>query len=128
MNTSANAQQKQLSQEEINALIIDSIQDIKGEKILKLDLRDLGDAPTDYFIICEGNSNTQVKAIAGNIQKRLKYEGAVRPSHVEGEQESQWICMDYFNTVIHIFHKETRRFYDLEDLWSDAAFSEYANL
>lgn len=128
MNTSANAEQKQLSQEEINELIIDSIQDIKGENILKMDLRKLGDAPTDYFIICEGNSNTQVKAIAGNIQKRLKYEGNVRPSNVEGEQASLWICMDYFNTVVHVFYKETRKFYDLEDLWSDATFVEYETL
>lgn len=128
MNTSANAQQKQLSQEEVNALIIDSIQDIKGEKILKMDLRELGDAPTDYFIICEGNSNTQVKAIAGNIQKRLKYEANVRPSNVEGEQASMWICIDYFNTVVHVFQKEARRFYDLEDLWSDASFAEYESL
>lgn len=114
--------------EELNDLIIDSIQDIKGKNIVKLDLRKLDDAPTDFFIICEGDSNTQVKAISGHIYKRLKEETGQTPLHVEGTQNARWICMDYFNTVVHIFYRETRAFYELEDLWSDASFTEYANL
>lgn len=112
----------------LNNLIIDSIQDVKGKDIVKLDLRRLDDAPTDFFIICEGESNTQVKAISDKIRKRLKEEGHTLPSHVEGEKNALWICMDYFTTVVHVFHKETRRFYELEDLWSDATFSEYESL
>ncbi len=114
--------------EELNDLIIDSIQDIKGKNIVKLDLRKLDDAPADFFIICEGDSNTQVRAISGNIYKRLKEELKQTPLHTEGVQNARWICMDYFNTVIHIFYKETRAFYELEELWSDAEFTEYTNL
>ncbi len=114
--------------EALNDLIIDSIQDIKGKNIIKLDLRKLGDAPTDFFIICEGDSNTQVKAISGNIYKRVKEETGQTPFHIEGMQNARWICMDFFSTVVHIFYKETRAFYELEDLWSDAGFTQYANL
>jgi ribosome-associated protein len=117
-----------LTPEELNNLIISSIQDIKGEEIVQLDMRKLHDAPTNYFIICQGNSTTQVKAIADNIYKRLKDEEDTMPSHYEGQGNALWICLDYFNTVVHIFYKETRSFYDLEDLWNDAKFTEYDNL
>lgn len=106
-------------------IIIDSIQDVKGKHILQLDLRELHDAPTDFFIICEGDSTTQVKAIADRISYRLKNEMDELPSHVEGTRESRWICLDYFNVVVHVFHKESRSFYELEELWSDAKITEY---
>lgn len=114
--------------DELNDLIVDGIQDIKGKNIVKLDLRKLDDAPTDYFIICEGDSNTQVKAISDNIYKKIKELTGQTPLHVEGTQNARWICMDYFFTVVHIFYRETRAFYELEDLWSDANFTEYENL
>lgn len=113
---------------ELNELVIDSIHDIKGKNVVKLDLRHLDEAPTDYFIICEGDSNTQVKAIADNIYRRIKDEMGVLPSHSEGQRESLWICIDYFTTVVHIFYREKRGFYDLENLWSDAKFVEYETL
>lgn len=128
MNRQKEFKREELSPEEINDLIIDSIQDIKGKNIVKLDLRQLDDAPTNFFIICEGDSNTQVKAISENIRKRLKLEADSRPSHVEGETNALWILMDYFDVVIHVFYKETRKFYELEELWSDAIFSEYETL
>jgi ribosome-associated protein len=123
------AQQIHRSTEDLNDLIIDSITDIKGKQIIKLDLRALDDAPTDFFIICEGDSNTQVRSIGQNIQTRLKAEIGVFPGRgAEGLQTGKWVCLDYFTTVVHIFHRETREFYALEDLWSDANFTEYANL
>ncbi|MEM9885135.1 MAG: ribosome silencing factor [Bacteroidota bacterium] len=121
-------QKKALSTAALNNLIIDSIQDIKGKNVLKLDLAKLHDAPTDHFIICEGESTVQVRSIAENIQKRLKQEEGILPSNVEGMQGSRWICLDYFYTVVHIFHYEAREFYELEDLWSDADIVEYENL
>ena len=117
-----------LSTEALNDLIVDSIQDIKGKNVMVLDLRKLDEAPTDYFIVCEGESNTQVKAISENIHLRLKKEANQPASHVEGKENSQWICMDYFTTVVHVFHKEARKFYELEELWNDAEFTEYENL
>lgn len=109
-------------------LIIDSITDIKGENIIKIDLRKLDEAPADYFIICEGSSNTQVAAIAGRIQQRTKLEADSVPGHVEGNKNNTWILIDYFDTIVHVFYAETRSFYDLEDLWSDGHVTEYSSL
>ncbi len=128
MNSQNQAQQSNFSSEELNALIIESIQDIKGKNLLKLDLRQLDDAPASFFIICEGDSSTQVKAISDNIYKRLKNEAGDMPLHYEGQQNSMWICMDYFDTVVHVFYKDTRKYYELEDLWSDGIFTEYQDL
>lgn len=114
--------------DDLNDLIIDCITDIKGKHIVKLDLRALDDAPTDFFIICDGESNTQVRSIAENIHQRVKDEAGLRPAHLEGLQNAKWVCLDYFSTVVHIFHRETRLFYGLEDLWNDAALTEYADV
>ncbi len=128
MNISKEAQQRAISGEKLNDLIIDSIQDIKGKNLVKIDLRHLEEAPTDFFIVVEGDSNTQVKAISDNIHRRLKEEGLLLPNHIEGQQNSLWILLDYFTTVVHVFYRETRQFYQIEDLWSDGIFTEYQNL
>ncbi|MEZ4908556.1 MAG: ribosome silencing factor [Saprospiraceae bacterium] len=104
----------------INDLIIDSIKDIKGKDIIKLDLRNISGAPADYFIICEGDSFVQVSSIAGNIYKRMKNEMAIVPISYEGKSNSLWILVDYFSTVVHVFYRDTRKFYNLESLWNDA--------
>ncbi len=121
-------QHPELSTEEFNKLVIESIQDIKGKNIVKLDLRHLDEAPTDFFIVCEGESVTQVKSIADNIYRCFKDEHGVLPEHFEGQRNATWILLDYFNIVIHVFHPESRAFYELEDLWSDAIFTEYQDL
>ncbi len=113
--------------EATNDLIIDGIRDIKGKNIVKLDLRDVAGAPADYFIICQGESTTQVSSIAQNIHKRLKQEMKALPIGFEGKNDSTWMLIDYFNTVVHIFHPTAREFYNLEGLWSDAKFSKYAD-
>lgn len=114
---------KNISKEEIktiNELIIDSIQDIKGKNIIKLDLRQISGAAADYFIICEGDSTVQVSSIAGNIYKRMKQELSALPISYEGKNNSTWILVDYFTTVVHVFYRDTRKFYNLESLWNDA--------
>lgn len=105
---------------DLQDLIIDCITDIKGKNIVLLDLRALNDASIDFFIICEGDSTTQVRGIANNIDRRLKAERGIHSGHIEGLDHSKWICMDYFDIVVHIFHPEARQFYELEQLWSDA--------
>ena len=117
-----------VSTEQLIDTIIDSIQDIKGKRILKIDLRAVDDAPVDYFIICEGDSTTQVKGISDRIYIRTKKELGLVPAHNEGKQYARWILMDYFDVVVHVFYPETRAFYDLEDLWSDGMTTEYQNL
>ncbi|MFT6335484.1 MAG: ribosome-associated protein [Saprospiraceae bacterium] len=114
--------------EEINDLIIDAIQDIKGLNIVKIDLNKIEDSPANYFIICEGESTVQVGAIASNVNRRLRKEIGVKCYHLEGMKESKWVLLDYFDTIVHVFYPETRQFYDIEDLWSDGKFTEYQNL
>lgn len=128
MNTQSRKSISEITLDEANDIIIDSIQDIKGKDIVKLDLRDLHEAPADFFIICNGESNTQMRAIAGNVSKRLKYEASWIPANKEGQESDTWILVDYFNTIVHIFHPEAREFYELEELWSDAKVTEYQNL
>lgn len=128
MNQTIQLTQTKWTQEQLNEIIIDAIQDIKGSGIVLLDLRHLEEAPTDYFIICEGESNTQVSAISSNITRRLKEELMLPPNHVEGTTNSTWICLDYFNTVVHVFYTKTRAFYELEDLWGDAKLTSFETL
>jgi len=113
---------------EMTDLIVDCIQDIKGKNIIKMDLRDIDESPADFFVICEGESTTQVNAISGNIEKRLKDELALRPDHVEGRGESKWVLVDYFDVLVHVFYPETRAFYEIEDLWRDAKITEYQDI
>lgn len=113
---------------ELNDLIVDAIQDIKGKDIVKIDLSQIEEAPADYFIICSGDSSTQVSSIAGNIIKRAKDELRLKVPHKEGMDNGTWVLVDFFDTIVHIFHRETRRYYDLEDLWNDGETTEYQNL
>lgn len=100
--------------------IIDGMEDRKAENITVLDLREIENSICEFFIICEGNSNTQVKAIADSIEELVRKELNEKPWHIEGTDTSEWVLMDYVNTVAHVFQKSTREFYDLEGLWGDA--------
>ena len=112
----------------LNQWIIEGIRDKKGKNIVQLDLRNLDDAPADFFIICEGDSNVHVKSISDSIYKKVKDEMFTAPTHTEGASNARWVLMDYFNTVVHVFHPETREFYEIENLWSDAKVTEFADL
>jgi ribosome-associated protein len=111
---------QKVSTDELISIIIKGIDDVKGENIQLLDLRDIENTVCDYFIICSGNSNTQVNAISGSIQKIVSKEIKDKPWHIEGKGNSEWILMDYVNVVVHVFQKHVRDFYDIESLWGDA--------
>ncbi len=113
---------------DLNHWIIDAIQDIKGKNIIKMDLRSLDDAPADFFIVCEGDSSTQVKAISNNIGQKLKEKMGIQPNHTEGMEGAKWILVDFFDTVVHVFYPETRSFYEIEELWGDAKITQYENI
>jgi ribosome-associated protein len=115
---------KPVSTDELISLIIKGIDDVKGDDIQLLDLRELENTVCDYFIICSGNSNTQVNAITGSIQKLVSKELKDKPWHIEGQNNSEWILMDYVNVVVHVFQKQIREFYDIESLWGDAKITE----
>ena len=121
----ANIQKKQEHDKslELLQLIIESILDKKGSRVISLDLTNLDDAMADYFIICEGNSPPQVRAIADNIAYEIKKGLGEVPLHLEGMSNLEWVLIDYFNIVVHVFHKEKRGFYELEELWGDAAIA-----
>lgn len=106
------------------AEILKGIEDVKGENISILDLRDIENTVCDYFVLCEGNSNTQVSAIASSIQKNVSKTVKDKPWHVEGESNAEWILIDYVNVVVHVFQKHIREYYDLEGLWGDAKITK----
>jgi ribosome-associated protein len=105
--------------------IIKAIQDKKGEHILSLDLRKIPEAVSDFFIICQANSNTQLKAIADFVEEEVKNNCGEAPYKHEGRQAQQWILIDYVNVVVHIMLPEPRKFYQLEEMWSDAPGMEH---
>ena len=115
---------KQVNIDELISLIIKGIDDVKGEDIQLLDLREIENTVCDYFIICSGNSNTQVNAITGSVQKVVSKELKDKPWHIEGQNNSEWVLMDYVNVVVHVFQKQVREFYDIESLWGDAKITE----
>ena len=101
--------------------IIKAIQEKKGENIISLDLRKIPEAVADFFIICEAASTTQVKAIADSVEEEVRKNCDELPYKHEGRQNYQWVLIDYVNVVVHVMLPENRRFYKLEDMWSDAA-------
>ena len=117
-------QKRKASADELIALILQGIEDVKGHDIMLLDLRDIDNTVCDYFIICNGTSNTQVNAIVGSIQKTVSKALKDKPWHIEGQDNAEWVLMDYVNVVVHVFQKHIREFYDIEGLWGDAKFIE----
>jgi ribosome-associated protein len=115
---------KQVSTDDLITVIIKGIDDVKGENIQLLDLRGIENTVCDYFIICSGNSNTQVNAISGSVQKVVSKELKDKPWHIEGQGNSEWILMDYVNVVVHVFQKHVRAYYDIESLWGDSKITE----
>lgn len=110
----------------INA-IVDGIQEKKGHDIVMLDLRNSGSSIADYFIICHGTSDTQVEAIADSVEESVLKKTKELPHHIEGNDNAQWIIIDYFNAVVHIFVEDKRNFYGIEKLWADAPHLKVAN-
>ena len=100
--------------------IIKAIQDKKGENIISMDLRKIHEATTDFFIICEANNTTQLKAIADNVEYEVKTNCSEWAYKSEGKTAAQWLLIDYINIVVHVMHPESRNFYRLEEMWSDA--------
>ena len=105
--------------------IIAAIQDKKGENIISLDLRKINEAVADFFIICEAGNPPQVKAIAENVERKVKEKCEDSPWHHEGYNSLQWVLLDYVNVVVHVMQPDTRKFYKLEEMWSDAVTQEH---
>lgn len=113
-------QKKQAETDQLITQIILGIENIKGQDIEILDLREIENTVCDYFIICSGTSNTQVNAIVNSIQKTVSKSLHEKPWHIEGSENAEWILMDFIHVVVHVFQKHIREFYDIEGLWGDA--------
>ncbi|MBP8065914.1 MAG: ribosome silencing factor [Flavobacterium sp.] len=118
---------KEINNDELLANIIKGIEDVKGNDIDILDLRAIDNTVCDYFVICNGNSNTQVNAIASSVQKVVSKELKDKPWHVEGSENAEWILMDYVSIVVHVFQKQIREYYNIESLWGDAVITSIEN-
>ncbi|WP_295654209.1 ribosome silencing factor [uncultured Mucilaginibacter sp.] len=109
----------------ISELAVYGIQEKKGNDIIRLDLRNVNSSVADYFVICHADSATQVKAIANSVEEEIYKNLKLEPRHKEGLMTSEWIILDYFDVVIHIFRTDKREFYGVEDLWGDAEIKFY---
>jgi ribosome-associated protein len=108
--------------------IVEGIQEVKGKDIVHLDLRDVPNTVCDHFVICHGDSATQVESISRSVQEFARTKAGEKPWHTEGERNAEWILMDFVDVVVHIFHREKRPYYALEELWGDAARMTYENV
>jgi ribosome-associated protein len=116
--------QQALSSEKLADIAIKGIQEKKGNEIVKLDLRKLDHAIADYFIVCHANSTTQVSSIADSVEDEIRKTTGEKPIAVEGKRNGKWVLIDFANVMVHVFQKEFREHYALEDLWADALIEQ----
>jgi ribosome-associated protein len=109
-----------MTAEALSKVIIRGMEEKKASQILVLDLRKIKNSVTDFFVICSGNSDTQLEAISESIEEEVQKAGESQARKVEGKTNGEWVLMDYFDVVVHIFIKDKRAYYGLEDLWGDA--------
>jgi len=107
--------------------IINSIEEVKGEEVILIDMKKIDNSPCDYFIICDGSSNTQVNAIVSKIKKNVSKLLSEKPLNIEGLENCKWVLIDYINIVVHVFQKEIRNYYNIESLWGDAKHTKFVS-
>tara|TARA_E500000331_G_C16871490_1_gene546394 strand:- start:120 stop:491 length:372 start_codon:yes stop_codon:yes gene_type:complete len=105
---------------ELISKIIFGIEDVKGADVNIMDLTNITNTVCGYFIVCTGTSNTHVAAIVSSIRKHVSKELKEKPFSVEGNENQEWVLIDYVNVVVHVFQREIREYYDIENLWGDA--------
>jgi len=118
---------KNVNKDELLTYIIKGIEEVKGNNIDILDLREIENTVCDYFVICNGSSNTQVNAIVNSIQKTVSKSIKDKPWHVEGSEQGEWVLMDYVDIVVHVFQPHIREYYNIEGLWGDAKITSIEN-
>jgi ribosome-associated protein len=110
----------------LSDLAVHGLIEKKGKDIVTLDLRNIRHAVTDYFVVCHGDSNTQVDALADSVEYEIHKATGENPWHREGKENSEWVILDYVHMVVHIFQKDKREFYGIESLWADAPMNKVA--
>ena len=120
---------KEITESELlSKAIVEGMQENKAKDIVVLDLRNLTSAVCDFFVICSGESSTQVDGISNSVTRFTRKNLKEKPWHIEGKNNSEWILLDYIDVVAHIFHKDARSFYEIEDLWADATRTDIPNI
>lgn len=119
---------KSLEDEQIVEKIVEGIQERKGKDIVVVNMRKLKEAPCSYFVICEGDSNVHVNAVALSIKDFVQEQINVKPFAADGFENCEWIAMDYGQIIVHVFQRPIRAFYDIEHLWADAELQRIENL
>ena len=115
---------KEISGEALSRLVVHGMLEKKAANIVVMDLRNVKNSITDFFVICSGNTDPQIAAIADSVDEEV-FKGSKRnPWHEEGRQNREWILLDYVDVVVHVFRKDRRKFYDLESLWGDAELTQ----
>jgi ribosome-associated protein len=113
--------------EEIVQWVVKGMQEKKAQEIVVMDLRGVNNAFTDFFVICSGTSDTQIEAIADSVDKEVWESGKIHVRAMEGKANREWILMDYYDVIVHVFLKDKRTFFKLEELWGDAEFTNIPN-
>ncbi len=111
--------------EMLSEIIIEGILEKKGESVVKIDLRNMKNSIADFFVVCHGNSRAQVEAISDSVQAEVKKAVSQNVWKKEGFENAEWVLLDYFDVVVHIFQTDARKFYRLEDLWADAVVTTH---
>jgi ribosome-associated protein len=120
---------KEITESELlSKAIVEGMQENKAKDIVVLDLRHLSSAVCDFFVLCSGESSTQVDGISNAVTRHTRKTLKEKPWHTEGKNNSEWVLLDYIDVVVHIFYKEARSFYEIEDLWADAIRTDIPNL
>ena len=114
---------KEISSQELSQLVVKGMQERKASNIVVMDLRKVKNAFTDFFVVCSGNSDTQIDAISESVDKEVWEATRTNPRSMEGKSNREWILVDYYDVVVHVFKKDRREFYKLEELWGDAEFT-----
>ena len=119
------AKGKQSNSEKLTQSIVHGIQGKKGQDIISMNLSNLTNSVSNYFVVCHGNTKVQVEAIADAVEENVRNKIGDKPWHKEGFENAEWILLDYVDVVVHIFQESRRTFYNLEKLWADAEIKEY---
>ena len=118
-------QNELLSSEQLSEVVVKGMQEMKAEDIVLMDLRNVKNAVANFFVICSGNSDTHIDAIAESVDHEVNKTDGQNPWHREGQSNKIWVLLDYVDVVVHVFNQENREFYALESLWGDAKITSY---
>ena len=114
-----------LNSEQLSKVVVKGMQEMKAEDVVVMDLRSVNNAIADFFVICSGNSDTHIDAIAESVDHEVNKSDGQNPWHREGLSNKIWVLLDYVDVVVHVFNHDNREFYALESLWGDAKITRY---